>query len=303
METQYLRTLLMVAEEGSFSRAAEKLHLTQSAVSQRTKNLEACCGVQLLDRSRATLSPTVAGQIVIEGARRLLAMEEQMLQQLQELQLLGNRQRLYLCCTAAFGLAHLPAILDRFNRRCGEVEDFKLLFAAPLPALEGLRSGEYDLVVIEHLPDLDFGTLRHMALPEDELLFVSAAGSGLEAGEITLEALQRHCLISRRDNCSCRDLLARNLEAVNSDYTQFPRVMVLDDFNMIIEAALSGRGVTFISRSLVAGYLADGRLQAHRINGFQFLRQRSIVARECEAAASLKHLFMQTVNEFFYGND
>nr|WP_320115140.1 LysR family transcriptional regulator [uncultured Desulfuromonas sp.] len=296
METQYLKTLLIAAEEGSFSRAAAKLHLTQSAVSQRTKSLEACCGMQLLDRSGAVLEPTAAGRIVLEGARRILDMEEQML---QELRSLTDRQHLYICCTPAFGMAHLPQILKRFMQDYGEVEDLKFLFGAPLQALDGVKNGEFDVAVIEHLADMDFGTMRHMDLPQDEMIFVSSPTYGPTAHDIALEDIQKCNFITRRDGCSCRDLLSFNLKGTGGNMADFRRVMVLDDFSLIIKEVLAGQGVTFISRSAVQEYLDEGRLLEHHVPGFHCYRHRSIVARECESSASLKRAFMESVCRHF----
>jgi DNA-binding transcriptional LysR family regulator len=296
METQYLKTLLMAAEEGSFSRAAEKLHLTQSAVSQRTKSLETCCGVQLLDRSGGSLQPTAAGRVVIKGARRILEMEEQMMQDIRSL---AERQHLYICCTPAFGMAHLPQVLKTFMQQHGEVEDMKFLFGAPMQALDGVRAGEFDVAVIEHLADMDFGSMRRLELPKDEMIFVSAPGRGPDAGDVELADLHPYTFITRRDGCSCRDLLSRNLEMAQSDIEMFRRVMVLDDFNLIVKEVLAGEGITYISRAAVAEYLQQGLLQEHHVHGFQCFRHRSIVARECDNAASLKRAFMESVQCYF----
>ncbi|MEA3466554.1 MAG: LysR family transcriptional regulator [Thermodesulfobacteriota bacterium] len=296
METQYLKTLLMAAEEGSFSRAALKLNVTQSAVSQRTKSLEACCGVTLLDRSGATLQPTVAGQVVIEGARRILAMEERMM---LELRSLGDMQHLHVCCTPAFGMTYLPQILETFMPQHSKIDDLIFLFATPLQALDGLRSGEFDVVIFEHLADFNLGALRHVMLPSDEMVFVSAPRLEIPPGEVAMSVLHDFCFIIRRVGCSCRDLLSRNLASLHSDIELFRRVVVLDDFSLIIKEVLAGNGFTFISRSLVEEYLVDGRFQEHHVAGFECVRQRSIVTRECEASSSLKRSFMESVMGYF----
>ena len=296
METQYLKTLLMAVDEGSFSRAAIKLNVTQSAVSQRTKSLEACCGVPLLDRSGATLQPTVAGRVVIEGARRILAMEEQMM---LELRSLSDKLHLHICCTPAFGMSHLPQVLKTFVSQYGEIDDLMFLFGTPLQALDGLRAGEFDVVVIEHLADLDLGALHHMTLPPDHMVFVSAPDSGIPAGEVALSVLHAFPFMSRRDGCGCRDLLSCNLASANSNIELFRRLVVLDDLSLIINEVLAGMGITFISRSVVATYIADGRLLEHQVPDFQCFCQRSIVARECETSSSLKRGFVESVQGHF----
>ncbi|MDY0189910.1 MAG: LysR family transcriptional regulator [Desulfuromonas sp.] len=296
METQYLRTLVMAAQEGSFSKAAIKLNVTQSAVSQRTKSLESCCGVKLLDRSGAIIQPTVAGRVAIDCAQRILKLEEQML---RELRSLTDKQHLYICCTPAFGVAHLPQIVRSFTQENSSIDELMFLFDAPLQALDGLRAGEFDVAIIEHLPNIDFGGIRHLDLPDDEMVFVSAPSLEIPAGEVALSQLQQHSFIIRRAGCSCRDLLSLNLEAAGSDIDLFRKVMVLDDFNLISDEVLAGSGVTFISRSVVAKYLAAGTLREHRVAGFEHYRQRSIVSLACESPTSLKRMFMETVMRYF----
>jgi DNA-binding transcriptional LysR family regulator len=300
METQYLKTLLTVAQEGSFSRAAIKLNVTQSAVSQRTKNLESCCGVTLLDRSGATLQPTIAGRVVLDNAERILQLEENML---RDVRALTGKKYLHICCTPAFGLAHLPQIIRDFTHHNQDVNDLMFLFAAPAQALDGLRAGEFDVAVIEHLPDIAFGEMRHLDLPEDEMVFVSAPSLGIQAGEVTLDELQAHCFILRREGCSCRDLLAVNLTMLRSDIDLFQRIMVFDDFNLILAQVLAATGITFISRAAVADYVASGKLREHTVAEFQRFRQRSIVALSCESPTSLKRIFMGCVLDHFNQKD
>ncbi|RLB63682.1 MAG: LysR family transcriptional regulator, partial [Deltaproteobacteria bacterium] len=72
METRYLNTLVASVEAGTFSKAAELLHITQSAVSQRIKFLEEYFGQQLLDRSGQRLALTSPGKIVFDKAKDIL---------------------------------------------------------------------------------------------------------------------------------------------------------------------------------------------------------------------------------------
>ncbi|SDE05047.1 LysR family transcriptional regulator [Desulfuromonas thiophila] len=295
METQYLRTLLIAASEGSFSRAAEKLHLTQSAVSQRAKSLEACCGTQLFDRSGSSLMPTTAGLQVLDAARRILDIEDAMFSALRQLQ---QRRRLSICCTAAFGVAHLPEVLKIFMPLQADIDDLRFLFSTPAQALEGLRGGEFDVAIIEHLADLDFGPLHTLPLPQDEMIFVSAPALQLPAGSVRLEQLYPHSLITRRDGCSCHDLLSRNLSQRQIDFSAFRKVLMLDDYGLMLREVLSGQGIAFLSRSVALAHLANGHLREHRVKGFDRVRLRSLVARSC-SENPLQHAFMTCVLDYF----
>ena len=73
MDTQNLRAFLLVAESGSFSKAAKRLHLTQPAVSKRIAQLEAQLNVSLFDRIGRRISTTEAGEALLPHARAVLS--------------------------------------------------------------------------------------------------------------------------------------------------------------------------------------------------------------------------------------
>src|SRR2546421_4877844 len=79
MDTRQLAAFCTVVERKSFSQAAERLGVTQPAVSLQIRSLEKRLGRQLLDRSGRRVEPTEAGLRLYRGAQRLLALEEQVL--------------------------------------------------------------------------------------------------------------------------------------------------------------------------------------------------------------------------------
>src|SRR5881396_157307 len=78
MDTRQLQAFCEVVEKKSFSQAAERLGVTQPAVSLQIRSLEKRLGTQLLDRSGRRVEPTDAGWRLYRGAQRLLALEEQL---------------------------------------------------------------------------------------------------------------------------------------------------------------------------------------------------------------------------------
>ena len=86
MDLRQLETLLAVAEEGSFTAAADRLHTVQSNVSEHVRQLEAELGVQLLVRSRRGTVPTEFGVAVLERARRIRSELEALRKDLSMLQ-------------------------------------------------------------------------------------------------------------------------------------------------------------------------------------------------------------------------
>src|SRR4029077_1808037 len=84
MDTRQLAAFCAVVERRSFSQAAERLGVTQPAVSLQVRALEKRLGTQLLDRSGRRVEPTEAGMRLYRGAQRLLALEEQVVAEVAE---------------------------------------------------------------------------------------------------------------------------------------------------------------------------------------------------------------------------
>ncbi|TLM68124.1 MAG: LysR family transcriptional regulator [Deltaproteobacteria bacterium] len=275
METRYFKTLVAAVEEGSFSRAAEVLHITQSAVSQRIKFLEEQYGHQLLDRAGPALTLTPAGQLVLAKAREILAKEREMVDALKGL---GGQKRLAICCTPTFGMAYLSLVLNDFIRAHADVADLKFIFLQPFEALRCLRNEEFDLAVIEHCPGQEFAGLDRFVLPDDEMLLIAPAGAVAVGGDgfTSLEEILRFRLFARRDGCSSKELLRQNLAARRADFSNFDGMMISDDLRYTINAVIAGEGVAFVSTALVSEHLAAGRLTSCRIAGFEVHRGRSV---------------------------
>lgn len=299
MQTRYFETLIRAVEAGSFSRAAEALHITQSAVSQRIKFLEEHYGHQLLDRSGAALVPTEAGAVVLERARTIVAKEREIR---AELARFDGEKRLSLCCTPTFGMAYLPRVVNDFVLRNSDVADLKFAFAQTDQALKGLQGGEFELAVIEHCSELD-GPYDICPLPDDELVFISAPSLGIPELLEGPRELLAHRLYARRDGCSSKAVLRESLAAAGVEFADFSTVVVSDDLRFSIEAVQEGGGISFVSRSLVEDRLASGALCAHRVEGFRHLRHRSLVLpkrrRSGDAVAPVLASFRECVSAVF----
>src|ERR687886_178479 len=115
MDTRQLAVFCAVVERKSFSHAAERLGVTQPAVSLQIRTLEKRLGKQLLDRSGRRVEPTEAGLRLYRSAQRLLALEEQLLEEIaaEDGALAG---RLELGASTGPGGAVLPRVPCEFQR-------------------------------------------------------------------------------------------------------------------------------------------------------------------------------------------
>lgn len=296
METQYLKTLRAVLEWGSFSKAAGELCITQSAVSQRIKLLEERLGFPLVDRSGQLVTATEAGRIVSKKAEQMLLLERELE---YELQGLGTKSRLSLCSTPTFGIVYLPKVLNRFFLANSGAVDFKFVLNTPERSLKGLLGSEYDIAVIEHCGGLVTADARVTPLPADELVFISAPALALSGPQLSLEELLRQRLIARREGCSSRCLLQDNLQRYGKTIADFSGVIIYDDLHITIQTVLAGRGIAFVSRSLVSDLLRKGELAGHTVPGFDYIRSRTVLVNGRRSAEPVIRDFLASIFAVF----
>src|SRR5207247_641833 len=114
MDTRQLAAFCTVVERRSFSQAAERLGVTQPAVSLQVRALEKRLGTQLLDRSGRRVEPTEAGLRLYRNAQRLLAAEEQLLEEIVADE--GIAGRLELGASTGPGGSVVPVLLGELHR-------------------------------------------------------------------------------------------------------------------------------------------------------------------------------------------
>ncbi len=292
MDTRYLKTLVTTVECGSFSKAAEIQHLTQSAISQRVKFLEERFGHKLIDRSGSKLALTSAGELVMESAKRVLAIQETLIRDLKRLH---DKQKISLCCTPAFGTVFLPRVLNSFMMGSSAAVDLKFLFSSPNAAIEGVRNHEFDLAVIEHCGENKLDEFQTCDLPDDELAFVSAPSLNLPNPKLELDTLLTTRLLARKEGCSSRKLVCNGLNAQGHQLDDFNSVLTSDDLHLTCQTVLSGGGVAFMSKDMVREYLEKGQMIAHQVKGFPQKRSRTVVFNKERAEDELLRKFINCI--------
>ena len=115
MDTRQLAAFCAVVDRKSFSLAAEQLGVTQPAVSLQIRSLEKRLGQRLLDRSGRRVEPTEAGQRLYRSAQRLLAIEEQLLEEVAGNGDGGLKGQLEIGCSTGPGATVLPLLLCQFQ--------------------------------------------------------------------------------------------------------------------------------------------------------------------------------------------
>ncbi len=142
--TDLLRTLIAVVDQRSFTRAAADLGLTQPAVSGQIKRLQVLLGCEVLDRSSQVMKLTPHGELVVAQARRLLSINDQIVQ----IGGIGPRPELAIRVgtPSDYIASILPATLARFRERWPDVR-FIVRTGFYDALARGLRGGSLDVMV------------------------------------------------------------------------------------------------------------------------------------------------------------
>jgi len=169
LDIESLRALKLVAEVGGVTGAAERLCLTQSAVSWKLRRLEERVGRALLHREGRTLRPTRHGRELIEFADRILSAHDAAVQRLRGSELAG---RIRLGATDDFAVNRVAGIAGRFRWAHPGIR-LQVRVASSLTLAEWVDRDEVDLAVIP--VEGDERRAGDLALSQDELRFVQAA--------------------------------------------------------------------------------------------------------------------------------
>jgi len=189
MDLTSLAVFVAVAEHGGFSAAAEKLHLTQPAVSKRIAQLEAELGLRLLDRLGRQVLPTEAGTLLLQRARGLLADASDTRRALAALgEGIGGSLRI--ATSHHIGLHYLPPLLRHYSQHYPQVE-LDIAFVDSEQAYARVLAGSAELAITTLAP-ATAAPLLAQPLWDDPLCFMAAADHPL----------------SRRKRLSLNDLAA-----------------------------------------------------------------------------------------------
>ena len=169
MDTQLLEAFIAVANAGSFSDAAEKIHLTQPAVSKRIALLEQQLDCRLFDRIARSVTLTEAGEALLPRANHILREIADTTQAINDLS--GDISgRLRLAISHHIGLHRLPPILKQFAQTYPEVT-IDVDFMDSEKAYEGILQGRFEVAAITLAPE-DHPKIEAKTIWPDPLVFM-----------------------------------------------------------------------------------------------------------------------------------
>jgi DNA-binding transcriptional LysR family regulator len=291
MNLQQIETFLAVAEERSFSRAAERLRRTQPAVSQVIRKLEEDLGEVLFDRALRDGSLTAAGEVLRTYALRLVRLREEATSAVRELRSL-ERGRLSLVANEYTCLYLLP-VLDRFRELSPHVQiSVQRSLASQIPAELLARTAE--LGVLSFQPDSE--QFRSINVYADDVAFVVNPRHPLARQKrVHLRGLGGEGFVAHNVSSPLRRQV---IEAFAAHHTPLNMSVELPSIEAVKRFVAMGNGVALLPGLAVARELELGELVQVRVPELKMQRHLKLVHRK---AATLSHAaiaFLKSVRAF-----
>ena len=293
MDTRQLQAFCAVVEKKSFSQAAEQLGVTQPAVSLQVRALEQRLGQSLLDRSGRRVEPTEAGRRLYRSAQRILALEEQLL---DEVSTDDGRLTGTLAIGASTGPgAHLvPLLLCEFQREHPDL-NVALSIWDTQTVIDRVVDRQLELGVVGALRR--HRSLEFEPLVRDEIVLAVPPGHDAAGGTISLDQLKEETLLVMQEGAGVRQVVEEELRRAGLRLRGIEPKLELGLQESIKSAVAAGYGVAFISRTAIEGELAAGRLAAAQVEGVEPARQIYIVRARGRSATRAADAFLSFAKE------
>lgn len=288
MDLSQLETFLAVAEERSFSRAAQRLHRTQPAVSQVIRKLEAQVGETLFDRATRDGSLTASGELLREYALRLLALRREAASALDELKSV-ERGHLQLAANEYTCLYLLP-VVDAFRRDFPQVHvNVHRMLASRIPEELNLRS--FEIGVISFRPDP--AQFRTIAVYGDSLTLIACPKHALaNSGRVSIAELGHEDFIAHN---VASPLRRRVIETFQRFRTPLNMRIELPTIEAIKRFVAMGNGVALVPHLTVARELETGELVQIKVDELEFKRVLRLVHRRQTTLSYAAQAFLRAV--------
>lgn len=250
-----LNMFVATAEYGSFSRAAEQLGKTPSALTKAVSHLEAELGARLFERSTRRTVLTEAGRVYLETARQVLQRLHEVGEEIGQLQH-GLHGNLRITAPLAFGRAFLDQVCAGFLAQYPQIR----LQVDLCDAFVDLVESGYDLALREGRSDLP-GLIARVVGQNRIALCASPAYLARQPQPLTPDSIEEHDWLMYQHPALGRSVWWVEYEGQRIGLPQ-PRQARLesDNYDLLLAAALAGCGVLHTPLWSAAPYLADGRL-------------------------------------------
>jgi DNA-binding transcriptional LysR family regulator len=294
MDTRQLAAFCAVVERKSFSEAAERLGVTQPAVSQQIRSLEDRVGQQLLDRSGRRVEPTEAGNRLYRSAQRMLALERQLLEEVAGDAEGPLRGQLAIGASTGPGGTVVPVLLCQFAEANPEIT-VDLAISDTQTIVDRVARRELELGIVGATPRNR--SVAYEPFFRDEVVLVCPPGHEFAGKTVSLDDLRGERLIAMQEGAGVRQVIDDELREKGMRLRDLDVRLELGLQESVKSAVEAGHGVTFISRTAVEPELARGTLAAARVRGLEPSREISLVRAAGRVSTGVADAFVAFARE------
>jgi DNA-binding transcriptional LysR family regulator len=251
-----LKTFITVVEEGNFSKGAQKLHLSQPAVSMQMQTLAQELEIELFLKVGKKIQLTEGGLILYKEGKTLLENWEKLLKNLDNFknQLSG---KLKIGASTIPGLYYLPKRIKKFKELYPKT-DFIINIDHSQKIIEELVEGEIDLAFVgKRVNKAGISSCKWM---KDNLVLIKPKEFPLNS-KIEVKDLKKYPLIIRKEGSATRALMEEKLKEKGIKLEDLNIVLELDSTESVIASVEAGIGLSFVSEIAAAKYLKLGTIE------------------------------------------
>jgi LysR family transcriptional regulator, transcriptional activator of the cysJI operon len=293
LDLRLVEIFCLVCEQRSFSKAAERLRLSQPTVSSHIKTLERQVGASLLDRLGREVTPTRVGILVYEHGRRIVEAKRALIEDLNRC-LHRLEGQLHIGASTAPG-DHLLASLIAELRTVYPGIEVSLMIRDTAAILESLENGRIELGFVGARRTGDSNLCFQELAMADRLVLVAPAGSRWdEVTEVGIEQLRREPLVVREPGSGTRLVFEQRLEKLGGSLHELNVVAELGSTAAVKQAVLAGAGLAVVSRLAIQHEIGAGLLKVLAMPDLDPLERRFFrVTNARRALSPLCEAFLQ----------
>jgi DNA-binding transcriptional LysR family regulator len=300
MNLQQLTTFCTVLSEGSMTAAAEKLFLTQPAVSQQIRNLEEETGAELLVRGVRQVKPTLQGQILYDYAKRILHLTQQAQVAIQTMsqEVSGH---LRLGTLNSIGLFLVSPNIGMFLKHNSKLH-IKLVYGTGEKIISDMRNNLVDVVI---LPDLkteygiEFPDFEKKFLFRDEIWLVGSGRDTTLPANVEMRHYNSKPIISYTDRYpGFRSALERKLQEVRLEVDP---VFETDNVGTLKRVIESGLGWGFLPSHAIRKQVRASRMVQVQVDDLKYMTNVNLYFRRDSNNTELYETFFRALQQTSIG--
>ena len=290
-----LRILHAISNEGSFKKAAEKLYISQPAVSLQVQNLERQLNTPLFYRDKRKARLTETGQLLIKYCDRILSLCEETCRALDELNTLQSGG-LIIGASQTTGTYLMPHLIGIFRLKYPQIA-IELQVHSTRKISWDVANGNIDLGVVGgEIPIELQNNLEIISYAEDELALILPLTHAFSAKDyIQKEDLYRLNFIALNTQSTIRKVIENTLTQHGIDSNFLKIEMELNSIEAIKNAVNSGLGAAFVSVSAITKELELGMFHWAKIEGITIKRTLSILLNSKRYYSNATQIFKDEI--------